>query len=75
MSNVQMILLIFAGMIISLIALHLWVGIIDGIIGGLKKLFHIGKKDKAVWHTLNEEQQKHSSRKSPETTDIQDRRE
>lgn len=38
-------------MSISLIAIHLWVGIIDSIVVVLKKLFYIRRKDKITWHT------------------------
>ncbi|MEG0275593.1 MAG: hypothetical protein RR630_01045 [Coprobacillus sp.] len=40
--------------LISFIAMHFWVFICDNIIGGLKRLFHIGKKENINWHSLDE---------------------
>lgn len=74
MSVFQLIILVFAGMSISLIAIHLWVGIIDGIIVVLKKLFHIKRKEKITWHTLDGKKQK-ISQDGAKTIDIQDRKE
>lgn len=54
MDIILLIVGILAAMTISLIAIHLWVGIWDTIIAGIKKLFCIGKKETINWHTLDE---------------------
>ena len=75
MSTVQLVLLIIGGMTISLIAIHLWIGLIDGIIAVLRKVFHIRKKNKTTWHTLDDNQQKPPRHIGAKKTYMQDREE
>lgn len=67
MDTITLILIILAGMSLSLLAAHLWVGIIDGIGGCFKRIFHIGRKQKKAWHTLSKDprQESQSIRKKP----------
>lgn len=40
------------GMSIALLAANLWIGVIDSIIKGLKKVFHIKRRKETAWHPL-----------------------
>lgn len=57
MDIITLVIVILVIMSISLLATHAWVALWDGIGALLKKLFHIGKKDKINWHSLDQESQ------------------
>ncbi|MEG0365509.1 MAG: hypothetical protein RR585_01645 [Coprobacillus sp.] len=47
-----LVIMILGGMTLSLIAIYVWVGMWDGIIAVIKRIFRINKKQKVNWHTL-----------------------
>lgn len=48
------VLLLLGGLLLSCIAIRLWIGFVDLIKGMLKKLNPFAKKETIVWHTLDE---------------------
>lgn len=52
MDTIALLLFVIAGMSLSLLAAHLWVGVIDTVIHGIKRCFPIGKRKAIAWHTL-----------------------
>ncbi len=54
MELVSVLIVLGIMVLISFIAMHLWVFIWDAIIGGFKRLFGLHrKKEKINWHTLD----------------------
>lgn len=43
MDTIALLFIVIAGMSLSLLAAHLWVGVIDTVIHGIKRCFPIGK--------------------------------
>lgn len=72
MDTVTLILIIIGGMSIALLAANLWVGIIDGIIKGLKKVFHIKRRREAAWHPLAKDDSADFDKAYKDTTQSKD---
>ena len=52
MDTIALLFIVIAGMSLSLLAAHLWVGVIDTVIRGIKRCFPIGKRKAIAWHAL-----------------------
>ena len=52
MDTIALLFIVIAGMSLSLLAAHLWVGEIDTVIHGIKRCFPIGKRKDIAWHAL-----------------------
>lgn len=52
MDTIALLFIVIAGMSLSLLAAHLWVGVIDTMIHGIKRCFPIGKRKDIAWHAL-----------------------
>lgn len=50
----EVFLIVLGGMVVSFLAVRVWVFIVDTFFGGLKKLNPFRKKNTMTWHTLNE---------------------
>lgn len=60
---------ILIAMTISLIATHLWVGMWDGVIALLKKLFRVKKKNTVNWHTIDEKKQNRAKKETEKSNE------
>ena len=53
MDIIRIIIALGVAILVSFIAMHSWVFICDFIIGGIKKIFRIEKKENINWHSLD----------------------